>query len=64
VNLFLPGGGATGLLVNIPKDFFKGERPKNALGRGCTPDDVGQIVAFMVSDKNSYMVGQLVQTNI
>jgi len=65
VNLFLPGGGATGLAkANIPPGFFKGERPKNALGRGCTPNDVGQIIAFMVSDQNSYMVGQLVQTNL
>jgi NAD(P)-dependent dehydrogenase (short-subunit alcohol dehydrogenase family) len=68
VNLFLPGGALTGLAkANLPPEFFKadkGERPKNILGRSCTPHDVGQMIAFLVSDQNSFMVGQLTQTNL
>jgi NAD(P)-dependent dehydrogenase (short-subunit alcohol dehydrogenase family) len=65
MNLYLPGAGQTGLPVgNVPPGLFDTLKTKNALGRLCTPDDVGSIIAFMVSDKNSYMVGQLVQSNI
>jgi 3-oxoacyl-[acyl-carrier protein] reductase len=65
VNLFLPGAGETGLPKgNVPPGFFERFKAQTVLGRLCTPDDVGPIVAYLVSDKNSYMVGQLVQTNI
>jgi 3-oxoacyl-[acyl-carrier protein] reductase len=65
VNLYLPGAGETGLPIgNVPPGLFENLRTRNALGRLCTPEDVGQVVAFMVSDKNSYMIGQLVQSNL
>ena len=65
VNLYLPGPGETGLPVgNVPEGMFEKVRTMNALKRLCNPDDVGQIVAFLVSDKNSYMIGQLTQSNI
>jgi len=65
VNLYLPGAGETGLPIgNVPPGLFESIRTRNALGRLCTPEDVGQVVAFMVSDRNSYMVGQLVQSNL
>ena len=65
VNLYLPGPGETGLPVgNVPPGMFEKVKTMNALKRLCTPDDVGQIVAFLVSDKNSYMIGQLTQSNI
>jgi NAD(P)-dependent dehydrogenase (short-subunit alcohol dehydrogenase family) len=65
VNLYLPGAGLTGLGVgNVPPGLFETMKTKNALGRLCSPEDVGPIIAFMVSDKNSYMAGQLVQSNI
>jgi len=65
VNLYLPGPGETGLPVgNVPPGMFEKVKTMNALKRLCTPDDVGQIIAFLVSDKNSYMIGQLTQSNI
>lgn len=65
VNLYLPGAGDTGLPIgNVPPGLFENLKTRNVLGRLCSPDDVGQIIAFIVSDKNSYMVGQLVQSNI
>ena len=65
VNLYLPGPGQTGLPVgNVPPELFEKLKTSNALGRLCTPEDVGAVIAFMVSDKNSYMVGQLVQSNL
>jgi 3-oxoacyl-[acyl-carrier protein] reductase len=65
VNLYLPGAGETGLPIgNVPPGLFENLKTKNALGRLCTPNDVGQVIAFMVSDNNGYMIGQLIQSNI
>jgi len=61
VNAVGPGLGKTGLVYRAPREFLEGERNRSLLKRLCTPDDVAPVVAFLASDKCSYMVGQLVQ---
>jgi 3-oxoacyl-[acyl-carrier protein] reductase len=63
VNMIMPGGGETGLgggTDALPPGFMENFRQMSPLGRLCTPEDMGKAVAFMVSDWNSFMVGQLV----
>jgi len=61
VNAVGPGLGKTGLVYRAPQEFLEGERQRSALKRLCTPEDVAPVVAFLASDRCSYMVGELVQ---
>ncbi|OGO43592.1 MAG: hypothetical protein A2Z05_08650 [Chloroflexi bacterium RBG_16_60_22] len=61
VNAVGPGLGRTGLVYRAPEAFLEGERQKSQLKRLCTPDDVAPVVAFLASERCSYMVGQLIQ---
>lgn len=61
VNAVGPGLGRTGLVYRAPEEFLEGERQRSLLKRLCTPEDVAPVVAFLASDRCSYMVGQLVQ---
>lgn len=61
VNAVGPGLGRTGLVYRAPEEFLEGERQRSQLKRLCTPDDVAPVVAFLASDRCSYMVGQLIQ---
>ena len=61
VNAVGPGLGKTGLVYWAPQEFLEGERQRSLLKRLCTPEDVAPVVAFLASDKCSYMIGQLVQ---
>ena len=61
VNAVGAGLGKTGLVYRAPPEFLEGERQRSALKRLCTPEDVAPVVAFLASDRCSYMVGELVQ---
>ena len=61
VNAVGPGLGKTGLVYRAPQEFLESERRMSLLKRLCEPSDVAPVVAFLASDKCSYMVGQLVQ---
>ncbi|MFA5309262.1 MAG: SDR family oxidoreductase [Dehalococcoidales bacterium] len=61
VNAVGPGLGKTGLIYRAPQEFLEGERQASLLKRLCEPADVASVVAFLASDRCSYMVGQLVQ---
>jgi NAD(P)-dependent dehydrogenase (short-subunit alcohol dehydrogenase family) len=53
VSVYSPGLGATGLIRDDPRELDSLAK-NNLLGRLCTPEDVGNLVAFMVSEKSSY----------
>ena len=53
VSVYSPGLGATGLIRDDPRELDSLAK-ENLLGRLCTPEDVGNLVAFMVSEKSSY----------
>jgi len=61
VNAVGPGLGKTGLVWRAPKAMLEGEKRASLLHRLCEPRDVAPVVAFLASDKCSYMIGQLVQ---
>jgi NAD(P)-dependent dehydrogenase (short-subunit alcohol dehydrogenase family) len=61
VNAVGPGLGKTGLVYRAPPEMLEGERQASVLKRLCEPTDVAPVVAFLASDKCSYMVGQLIQ---
>ncbi|HJX11921.1 MAG TPA: SDR family oxidoreductase [Dehalococcoidales bacterium] len=62
VNIIMPGVGDTGLgggSKALPPGFMETIAKRSMLGRLCTQNDMGPAVAFLVSDVNSYMCGQL-----
>jgi NAD(P)-dependent dehydrogenase (short-subunit alcohol dehydrogenase family) len=64
VNCFTPGPAETGLSQGrIPHATWENLGKRSPLGRLCSPDDVGRAIAFLVSDMNSYMIGQMVHLN-
>jgi NAD(P)-dependent dehydrogenase (short-subunit alcohol dehydrogenase family) len=63
VNAVGPGLGKTGLVYRAPKEMLDGEKKASLLKRLCEPSDVAPVVAFLASDKCSYMIGQLIQLN-
>jgi 3-oxoacyl-[acyl-carrier protein] reductase len=56
VSFYSPGLGATGLTAGDPRDLEDIARML-PLGRLCTPEDVGSLVAFLVSDVSTYFAG-------
>ena len=61
VNTFLPPPAKTGLGGGHPPDFWDMLSKMMVLGRICEPAEVGAMIAYMVSDVNSYMVGQYIK---
>ncbi len=60
VNGIGPGLGDTGLTKNAPPGFKEPNIQRSMLKRLCRPEDVGPAVAFLASDKCSYMAGQFI----
>jgi len=62
VNTFLPPPAETKLGEgHLPPGFADNVAKMMPLGRLCTPAEVGSIIAYMVSDANSYMIGQYIK---
>jgi NAD(P)-dependent dehydrogenase (short-subunit alcohol dehydrogenase family) len=53
VSVYSPGLGATGLTANDPREM-ESLAKASPLGRLCTPEDVGTLVAFMASELSNY----------
>jgi NAD(P)-dependent dehydrogenase (short-subunit alcohol dehydrogenase family) len=65
VNLFLPPAAETNLgTKHLPPGFWDNVKKMNPLKRMCSPDEVAKIIAFMVSDANSFMANQLIKIDI
>ncbi len=56
-SLFEQYARTQGLTVEQVKEKYLGQVP---LGRGCTYDDVTNVVVFLASDQSSYMTGQAI----
>ena len=62
VNTFLPPPAKTKLGADhLPPEFEERLSKIMPMGRLSTPAEVGSMIAYMVSDVNSYMVGQYVK---
>ncbi|HSW57567.1 MAG TPA: SDR family oxidoreductase, partial [Dehalococcoidales bacterium] len=65
VNLFLPPAAETNLgSKHLPPGFWDNIKKMTPLKRMCAPEEVARIIAFMVSDANSYMAAQLVKIDV
>lgn len=56
VSIYSPGLGATGLTAHDPREM-KSLAKTSPLGRLCTPEDVGPLVAFLASELSNYFAG-------
>ena len=56
VSVYSPGFGATNLTAKDPRDM-ESIAKASPLGRLCTPEDVGPLVAFMASELSDYFAG-------
>ena len=62
VNTFLPPPAKTQLGADhLPPDFADRVSKMMPMGRLCTPEEVGSMITYMVSDTNSYMIGQYIK---
>lgn len=62
VNIFLPPPTETNLgSDHMPANFWDNYKKQSPLGRMCTAVEGARMIAFMVSDANSCMVGQLIK---
>jgi NAD(P)-dependent dehydrogenase (short-subunit alcohol dehydrogenase family) len=58
VNCIAPGLGATAFFKNMGPELMKLAKEMEAAGRSITPEDIGNTVAFLVSDVSRRVVGQ------
>jgi len=62
VNTFLPPPAKTQLGADhLPPDFADRVGKMMPMGRLCRPEEVASMITYMVSDTNSYMVGQYIK---
>ncbi len=63
VNAIAPGFIQTEMLKKIPEEIKSRILQQIPMGRFGTPDDIGQLVVFLVSDEASYITGQTIHIN-
>jgi len=61
VNAVSPGAIAT--KTNLAQDWFAERVAATPLGRGASPDDIAEVILFLASSRNRYMVGETVMVN-
>ncbi|CRK82020.1 SDR family NAD(P)-dependent oxidoreductase [Neobacillus massiliamazoniensis] len=64
INALCPGGVQTALTASVAEQFEKGgyvpeELPHMRMGRYADPNELAEMVAFLASDKASYMTGSI-----
>jgi 3-oxoacyl-[acyl-carrier protein] reductase len=62
-NTVAPGLIDTDMTANLPAEVTERHLSNIPLGRAGTPQEVADLVAFLVSDRASYLTGQVVELN-
>ncbi|XP_042856403.1 estradiol 17-beta-dehydrogenase 8-like [Penaeus japonicus] len=61
VNCVLPGAIRTPMMANVSAEIMNEVLKINALGRSGEPEEVAELIVFLLSEKSSYMVGACVE---
>lgn len=63
INAIAPGAIDTNMLSQISKEDLEYVVEETPMGRLGKPEDIANIVEFLISDKNSFMTGQIISPN-
>lgn len=63
VNAVCPGLVDTEILENVPKEFLEKMLEKIPLKRMASPEEIGEILLFLASEKSSYVIGSVIHVN-
>ena len=63
VNAIAPGVVETGMAAQIPENVLQEFSKQIAMGRFAQPEEIGELAAFLVSDKAGYITGQVIHIN-
>jgi 3-oxoacyl-[acyl-carrier protein] reductase len=61
VNVIAPGMVLTDMMAKVPAEFRNKAMDETVLGRFATPDDVGNLVAFLCSDLSRHITGEVIK---
>ncbi|MDY2804470.1 MAG: SDR family oxidoreductase [Bacilli bacterium] len=61
VNTICPGWVNTEMNSNLDNDFIKSEEDKILLGRFANPEEIANLVEFLISDKASYINNSIIR---
>jgi 3-oxoacyl-[acyl-carrier protein] reductase len=60
-NAVAPGMIGTDMMLNLPEEWKQKAVDETVLGRIGTPEDVGNLVAFLCSDKANHITGEVIK---
>ena len=61
VNVVAPGMVLTDMMRSVPQEFQASALAETVLGRFATPEDCGNLVAFLCSDMSKHITGEVIK---
>ncbi len=63
VNVVCPGLTATSMIQDLPDDFKEKARQEIVINRIGTPEDVGEVIAFLASERARHITGEVIKVD-